>query len=264
MARIKNQTLVEFTGRVGKTVYKKRGSVFYMSALPRDYPQPQDPNSVYNRNQMFLISKLSGLINAVDLIKMIWKNEYPECFGTYNEIIKANYHNYKYVDLRGNLILTPKMGFSVPDPSFDIERGKLTINTAPLSGETGIDLSIEKYVTSVTVFLMNSNSSSQLGPCFDARKGDKVPLKFEHPLQIITDLGGKIILNFLPITLVKLWSIIITLDEKNNPVHYSDVITWPPDLRNFLNDNDPDQYMSLLSFPDRQNKVGAWSADSPV
>jgi hypothetical protein len=260
MALIKNQTLVEFTGRIGKTVYKQRGSVKYMSALPRKYPPPQDPNSVYNRNQLFLISKLAGLINAVDLLKMIWKKEYPNCYSPFHEISIANYHLYKYLDLRGTLALTPRTGFPVFNPSFEIERGKLNLSATPLSPETGIDISTEKFITSATLFLMNSNISSQPGPCFNARKGDKISLDFEHSLQIITHLSGEAVLYSLPDTLVKLWSVLITLDENNNPVRYSDLITWPPDIRHFLNDDTPNDYMNLLSFPNRNSPGNRWSA----
>jgi hypothetical protein len=260
MALIKNQTLVEFTGRHGKTVYKKRGSVKYMSALPRKYPMPKDPNSVHNRNQMFLISKLGALINAVDLIKRIWKNEYPDCYSPYHEIMFANYPRYKYDDLRGNLLLTPKNGFPVSDPSFEIERGKLTLTTAPLSPDTGIDLSIEKYITSATLFLLNSNVDIFPGPRFDARKGNKFSLESPPPLTVITMLAGNSILTSLPDTLVKLWTVLITLDENNNPVHYSNVITWPPDYIRFLNDDNPNEYMKLLSFPIRNIPGKHWSA----
>jgi len=263
MALIKNPALVDFTGTIGKTVYKKRGSVSYMSALPRDYPMPQDPNSVYNRNQILLISKIAGLINAVDLFKMIWKQEYPNSYSSFHEISMANYHSYNYLDLRGNIILTPKTGFPVPSPIFEIKKGKVTISAAPLSLDSGIDPSIEKYIASATIFLMNSNSKTYPGPCFDARKGDRIPLNFECPLKVTTRLGGISVLASLPLTYVKLWSVIFTLDENNKPVHYSEILTWPHEIRSFVDDDSPDLYMKKLYFPLRNKPESHWSAEPP-
>ena len=264
MALIKNQTLVEFTGRIGKTVFKKRGSVKYLSALPRKYPKPMDENSVYNRNQLFLISKLAGLINAVDLIKMIWKMEFPDCFSTFHEMSIANYHHYKHDNLRGCPILTPKTGFPVHDPSFEIVNSNLIINSSPLSLNTGIDFSFEKSITSATLFLMNSHLDNQPGPCFNIRKGITMMLDSEIPVRITTNIGGESVLASLSKTLVKLWSIYITLDKDNKPVRYSEVITWPSDVRKFLNDDIPNEYMKKLRFPNRKSKESRWSAESCV
>lgn len=254
MALIKNQTLTEFTGCIGKTVYKKRGDVNYMSALPRDYPLPQDPKSVCNRNQLFLTSKLAGLINAVDLFKLIWKNEFPKCWSPFNEISIANYHNYKFDYLQGNIVLTPKPGFAVPDPSFEIENRNLILKAAPLSAESGIDNSIEKHITSATIFFMQYNNGIKKPELhFDALRGEIISPCFDHPLQIITTLRYNPIFVSLSNTLVKLWSVLITLDQNDLPVRYSEVITWPPDIRHFVNDDDPNLYMKLIHFPDRKN-----------
>jgi len=260
MALIKNQTLGDVTGRIRNVVYKIRGPVKYISPIPKKYPMPQDPNSVHNRNQLFLISKLAGLINAVDLIKMIWKMEYPDCYSTYHEIIISNYPGYKYEDLRGNLVLTPKTGFPVTNPSFKIENEKLILSADPLSADSGIDLSTEKYITSATIFLLNSDISPFIGPGFNSRKGNKVSPDFNHSLQITTNLAVDAVLCSLPDSLVKLWSVLITLDENNNPVRYSEVITWPPDLRSFLNDDDPKKYMKNLQFPERKIPGNRWNA----
>jgi hypothetical protein len=183
---------------------------------------------------------------------MIWKNEFPKCWSPFNEISIANYHNYKFDNLQGNMVLTPKPGFLVPDPSFEFEHGKLTLMAAPLSPETGIDLSIEKHITSATIFFMQYNNGVTKPELhFDALKGEIISPCFDQPMQIITSLRYNPIFVALPSTLVKLWSVLITLDQNNLPVRYSEVISWPPDLRHFVNDDDPNQYMKQLQFPDR-------------
>jgi hypothetical protein len=111
---------------------------------------------------------------------------------------------------------------------------------------------------------MNSDTLVNRGVCFNARKAEKFSTDFDQPLQIITNLGGYSLLTSLPDHLVKLWSVLITLDKDNNPIHYSDVITWPPDVRKFLNDDNSEQYMKLLYFPNRKKNADGkiWTADS--
>jgi hypothetical protein len=60
-----------------------------------------------------------------------------------------------------------------------------------------------------------------------SRTGIKQLLDLEKLLCLSINLNGPKPVLPKGRTLLRSWTVLITLDEKDNPVHYSELITWP-------------------------------------
>jgi hypothetical protein len=176
-----------------------------------------------------LISKLAKIINSMPVIKKIWGQEFTDCYTIYHKILSNNYHSFNCEGLTGTPVLTPRFGFKLTSPEVEINERELIFKCAPISNYSGINASLEKFITVVSIFMIKSPSYSEYDPYISFRIGIKEPLVLGNPVQLTTQLNqGCCLLREIE-TLYKSWSVLITLDEKDNPVHYSEIISWSND-----------------------------------
>ena len=227
MGIIKNQVLGDVSGSVGHIVFKQRGNTCFIAPKPKGYSTPQDPKSCSIRNQFWTISKLASSINKIDLIKKLWKQEFPDCYSAYHKLLTSNYHLFNGSDLSGTPVLFPHPGFKLPDASIEIQTDKLILNSGPFTPDAAIDFNIEKSVIIVTVLIIKSCEDPEARPGFFHKKGEKILLENKSSLQLINNLNWRDVILTDKFFIYRSWSALITLDEKNNPVHYSEVISFP-------------------------------------
>ena len=227
MGLLKRQVFGEASGKVGHVVFKKRGDITYISGEFRGYTLPQDERSVRIRNRFSGVSKLAVAINSVSLLKQIWAIEFPKCYTTCHQIFRQNFPRFTSGLLSGTPCLTPNSGFSLNNPKVEFSNNELIIHSGPLSPDSGINTSLEKYIIPASVFLINTPNNPKSPITLKNRIGDKILLDPNNPLRLMINLNaGTPVVPDLT-RLLKSWTVLITLDEKNNPVDYSELITWP-------------------------------------
>lgn len=226
MGLLKRQVFGEASGKVGHVVFKKRGDITYIAGEFRGYNIPRDERSVRIRNRFSDVSKLAVAINSVSLLKQIWAIEFPKCYTTCHQIFSQNFPRFTSGLLSGTPCLTPNSGFSLNNPKVEYSNDELIIQSAPLSADSGINTSIEKYILPASVFLIDSPDNSKSPITLKNRIGKKVSLDLENPLRLMINLNEEVHIVPDGQTLLKAWTVLITLDDKNNPVDYSELLTW--------------------------------------
>jgi hypothetical protein len=171
---------------------------------------------------------LASTINKIDLVKKLWKQEFPDCYSAYHKLLTANYHFFSGRDLSGTPVLFPHPGFKLPDASVEIQAHNLIFNSGPFSPDAAIDFNIEKSIIIATVLIVKSRENPEALPDFTYRIGVKISFENNSPVQLSNNLncGGAIVSDEFYI--FRSWSALITLDEKNNPVHYSEEFPCHP------------------------------------
>jgi hypothetical protein len=245
MGRLKNQTLGNISGAVGHIVFKQRGNNCFLSPRPKKYRTPQDPRSASIRNQLRVISNLAGTINNIDLIKKIWQYEFPDSYTPYHKILSANYHHFRYSDFAGTPVLTPNPGFRLTNPQVEINNSELIIKTDPLSPDSGIDFSKEKFIVTASIFLINTREESEIVTFIKYRTGNKTLCEPGSHINLTTPFNFGNCLFAKDETIYKSWSVLITLDKNDNPVHYSEIIPWTSDSNNPNGNNSMNQNKKL-------------------
>src|ERR1035441_6186512 len=92
MARIKNQLLGNVSGFIGPVVYKIRGTTQYIASRPDSFIPGTDPASVFRRDQIAYIGKLSSKIYSIGIIKNLWRPKVKNHSYIYQKISADNYH----------------------------------------------------------------------------------------------------------------------------------------------------------------------------
>ena len=226
MGKIKKQILCEVSGTVGNVVLKKRGKVWYLACRPKKYRTPYDKRSIHNRKQFKGISQLGRAINRITPIKQIWQTEFPDCYSPYHEILKSNFKQFNFTDLSGTPLLTPHTGFTLSDVSLQIIEDKLIVKSAPLDLNSFVAPFEGKFITTASVLIIKSLENPDYVFEFHSRLGAKSLLEIGSPLLLTTRLNcGASIIN-QKWYVHKSWSVLIILDEKDNPVSYSELISW--------------------------------------
>jgi len=226
MGQIKRQTLGDVFGAVGHLVFKNRGGTNYISHRPVSYATPQDLRSVSIRNQFRLTSKLSKSLNSIDPIKKIWKDKYQECYSTYHKIFDSNYHRFHFKNLSGDPVLTPDKGFSLTNPGIELNGSNLTITSDPIPLDSGIDPLKNNSIITATLLMFQYKSRPDDHPVFFSIKGTITPLVLNQPVNISGEIKSSGVIVPEDEYVSRLWSVLIILDEKQNPVCYSQTIPW--------------------------------------
>jgi len=129
--------------------------------------------------------------------------------------------------MSGNPVLTPNPGFCLPDAAVDVINEKLIVNTGYFPPDLNIDFSIEKFIITASLFIIKSCEDPEYPPVFFQNKSVKTVFSNSLPLQLTINLNSDGIIIRDEFYVYKSWSVLITLDENDNPVHYSELLPWP-------------------------------------
>ena len=229
MGQLKRQVLGDVFGAVGHLVFKNRGGTNYISHRPVSYATPQDPRSVLIRNQFRMISKLAKSLNSLDLIKKIWREEYPNCYSIYHKIFDSNYHRFNYNNFSGDPQLTPDKGFKLEGPKVELNGSNLIITADPILPDSGVDFSKNNFIAAASFLMFRYHNKPDDTPVFYPIKGKIIPLDSTQPISLTTEINSPDVIVPDDEYIARSWSTLIILNEKFNPTGYSQTLTWFPD-----------------------------------
>jgi len=225
MGILKHSVLGDVFGKIGHIVIKQRGKITYLSSDSKDYTLPMDERSIFIRNRFGLNSNFARVINSAPFIKQIWKTKFPDCYTVYHKILSLNFPRFRSGILTGTPYLTPDGGFPLNSPSVEISNNELIISSGPLSPASEINLDRELYIVPVSVFMIDTTNDNKPPITFLSRSGNKVLLDLDSSLRLSINLNSGVYVIQEGCKLLKSWSVLITLDKNNNPVHYSELLS---------------------------------------
>ena len=225
MARITNQILGDVSGTLGPVVYKIRGATPYIASRPGSFIPGTDSASVFRRDQLAYIGKLSSKIYSIDIIKNLWKSYVKNQSYIYQKISADNYHAANCNDLDKPAKLAPFAHFNVTNPSFLFEEKSFLLNSNPLGEFTGINPAIEKFILPVGVIVLKDPNSPASPPMeIIAFKGKNEILDLNSALNINIDITNPEDIKYVHYHFRKCYLILLTLDKNENPIHISNCI----------------------------------------
>jgi len=225
MARIKNQFLGNVSGFIGPVVYKIRGTTQYIASRPDSFIPGTDPASVFRRDQIAYIGKLSSKIYSIGIIKNLWKPKVKNHSYIYQKISAYNYHAANCNDLDIPPKLSPTQDFIVSNPTFLFEEKSFLFKSDPIGASTVINPAIEKFILPVGVIVLK-NPKSPASPPMEiiAFKGKNEILDLNSALNINIDITNPEDIKYVHYKFRKCYLILITLDENENPVKTSECL----------------------------------------
>jgi hypothetical protein len=225
MARIKNQLLGNVSGFIGPVVYKIRGTTQYIASRPDSFIPGTDPASVFRRDQLTYIGKLSAKIYSIGIIKNLWKPKVKNQSYIYQKISADNYHAANCNDLNRTPKLAPSADFMVSNPSFLFEEKSFLLKSDPLGASAVINPSIEKFILPVGVIVLKDPKSAAAPPMeIISFKGKNEILDLNSALNINIDITNPEDIKYMHYQFRKCYLILITLDENDNPIHCSECL----------------------------------------
>jgi hypothetical protein len=233
MARIKNQFLGNISGTIGPVVFKQIGKTQYIAKKPNSFIPGTDPASVFRRDQMTYVGKLSSKIYSIEIIKNLWSPIVKTHYRIYQKIWADNYHAANCNDLNIPAKLAPSENFLVTNPSFMFGKSSFSLSTDPLGSVDSINPSIEKFIMPAGVIILK-DPKSQIAPPLEI-------ISFTAPAQIL-DLNSNLNFNIdipAPVDIIyshykfrKCHLILITLDKNNKPVSTSNCLVNSDSITN--------------------------------
>ena len=228
MARIKNQLLGNVSGFIGPVVYKIRGTTQYIASRPDSFIPGTDPASVFRRDQIAYIGKLSSKIYSIGIIKNLWRPKVKNHSYIYQKISADNYHAANCNDLDKPAKLAPSADFIVNNPSFLFAAKSFRLKADLLGSTSVINPSIEKFILPAGVIVLKEPkppaiSSMEIIPF----KGKKEILDLSSDINLNIDLTSPEDVIYMHYQFRKCYLILITLDENENPIHSSNCVFNP-------------------------------------
>ena len=225
MARIKNQLLGNVSGFIGPVVYKIRGTTQYIAARPDSFIPGTDPASVFRRDQISYVGKLSSKIYSTDIIKKLWSPKVKNQSYIYQKISAENYHAANCNDLDKPPKLSPAADFIVINPAFHFEKKSFLLKADPLGASTVINPALEKFIVPAGVIVLKDPKSPASPPMeIIAFKGKNEILDMNSDLTFNIDIPTPADIKYIHYQFRKCYLILITLDKNDNPVRNSDCL----------------------------------------
>jgi len=225
MARIKNQFLGNVSGFIGPVVYKIRGTTQYIASRPDSFIPGTDPASVFRRDQLAYIGKLSSKIYSIGIIKNLWSPIVKNHSYIYQKISADNYHAANCYDLNKPPKLAPSADFIVSNVSFLFENKSFLFKSDQLGASTVINSVIEKFILPVGVIVLKEPKSVASPPMeIISFKGKNEILDLNSELNFNIELPTPENIKYMHYQFRKCYLILITLDKNENPIHCSNCV----------------------------------------
>jgi hypothetical protein len=225
MARIKKQPLGLLNGSVSEVVFKKRGNKFYTASKPASFIPGTDSASVKRRDQGSFAGKISKHIYSVGIIKELWKKKTVDKSYTDQKIWSENYKAADCNNLNQPVKLGPDLGFILKNPVITLEESSLLIKTDALGSNSGINLSINKFIQATGVIILKDPSSDRSDYLnFLPFTSEKQLLNTESEINMSIKFSGAVESLYKLYTTRKCHLIFITSDENGNPMDHSETV----------------------------------------
>lgn len=226
MARIKKEILGKVSGTLGDLTFRQRNGKSYVSTRPISFRTSNDPASIERRSKFKLSVKLSQAIYSIDELKYIWTKETSGNKLPFNYITQINYPFVGNGVLTGIVKLVPSIGFNVSNPVVVYNQNDIVVNTDALGNNSGINATIETKVKLLSVFNLSNPIDNSLDEyTFLNLVSTPQGTDLEQVNSFTLNLSN-IDSQFMGMYQNhKGYFVLITLDENNNIVHYSNTFS---------------------------------------
>jgi hypothetical protein len=216
MARIVSPIGI-ITGKLGNVIFRRRGNKTYVCKAPEQYRIPTDPATIERKRKFARVGKIAVVINSIPLLKAVWTPGSNKSVTPYNQIFKQIFGMFPYIEI------APGFGFSVTDSSVIFGKSAIFVEAGISITNLGLNLSVEKSIIAVGILalsdpLKETYNEEMIVPLRSA----KLPLLPENvPGSFIIPLTGLLKLKCDMYKTKKVSICLITLDDSDNPIHYS-------------------------------------------
>jgi len=227
MAEIKNKLFGELSGTFGDIVYRQRNGKNYTSRRPKSYTLPDNEEFLVRSKKFKLSAKIASIINSIEELKNIWNAVKPTSISVYNYLISKNYEAVGSESITGNLQITPDSKVGVRFGSVSKESNRLIVTLQALTEAALIDVTIEKKIKLICLLFMNNPNSSSF-PSYAATSIMSVPQSFNLTDSVVFDImiPTSVDEKFNLYQSRTVYSAIVTFDENDNLVNYSDTFSF--------------------------------------
>jgi hypothetical protein len=222
MANLNKQVLGRLSGSVGDLVFRQRHGVNYACTKPGPINAANDPASIERRNKFALTCRFSHQVNSVPYLNTLWKRKLPAGLSSFNAITKTNYKFSGAEELSDRAVIVPDSGFGITLISSAVPPPNLQVEITPVGNSAGIDTTVEINICLCTIIALSKTSdelseansfitlvSAPQQTVLDAQLTFEIPYSKEE-IELFNNYQDK-----------KGFSALVTLDESENPVHYS-------------------------------------------
>jgi hypothetical protein len=225
MAELNKHLFGKLKGKFGNAVFRQRNGKNYISQRPSSYTPPNDENFFNRTNKFRIASKIASVINSNEILKAIWINNIPKNSNLYNYLISKNYPAIDNNSINGLIQIAPDSKVAIRVDSVTFNQDSIIITLSPLTESSMINPTIEKKVKLISLLFLSSDSNSRN---FDIIQLESTEINFDlyNPI-IITQMLSTMDENKIFIYQNKsLHSCLITFDDNNNLVNYSNTFSY--------------------------------------
>lgn len=227
MAELNKKLFGSIKGKFGDAVFRHRNGKNYIAQKPKKYTLP-DNESFRNRTTKFkLLSIVSSSINSVTTLKEIWKLSTPKELSVYNYLISKNYQAVDNGTIGSLFKIVPDGGFGARLNTLAMDQSSLTINLFPLTSASGIDVTLEKKVQSISLVALSEPTDINLNPVeILILISSPKTVDLENNLEFITMLStaDSDLLSFY--NKKQIFSTLITYDENDILVQFAKTFSF--------------------------------------
>lgn len=227
MARVRDRHLGTIQGQVGDQVFKLRGNQSYLSQLPHNKGIAPKEIIINNRMKFGNAARFSIAVNNVDELKKTWDITTPNNISPFNGILRANYSFATSTDISDRALIVPFLGgFPVVTTDVSVDASTVSVTIDPIGNGEGIDTMIEKYIMLCAVIKCTDTVVENLPKMlFISLKSDNIMLNLINPLSFTINLSGAEKRSFSSYDTHLTYLALVTLDDKGNPIHFSESFT---------------------------------------
>jgi hypothetical protein len=224
MAQLFDKILGTPSGLLGDVVFrrKKGGNIIAKQPTPRASALKDSEKAL--RAKFGLAGKIASKINSIQVLKDVW----PKSTGKgskCNEILKANYIQIGSAENIASAAIVPLFGFDIANAVLTAGVSGIHLVADALGVGTGIDTSIEKFIVTAGVVVLQTPTSA------DKPATEVIAFKsVQHNLDLINevdhsvDFTGGTLDMFSSYTVKKVFACLITLDDAGTPIRYSTTV----------------------------------------
>jgi hypothetical protein len=222
MAKINKMILGKISGSLGDVTFRQRNGKNYLASRPGSFTPGSDQDSIDRRAKFALSVRLASIINSIPQLKEVWNSRTPNGSTPYNYMVKTNYKLISPSTITDNTLLTPGFGFGVQTSAISLTSSNLQAGVEPIGTNAGIDTSIEKNLQLFSIIAMSDPKEETVDnllivPVFSELKF----LVLDAAVNFTIPLSNQVSQLYGKYDTHKVLLALITLDETNSVVHYS-------------------------------------------
>ncbi len=224
MAKLKKQIIGKISGALGDIVFREYKGSNIASLRPTNINISYDPSAIFRRARFTMAAKLSKALRQSQEVKISWIFKTPQNLTTHSYMVQTNYQFVSDISVSDKFRFTPEKNFIASLTSFDLRENEINARLRPLTINSGIDNSVERKIKMFSVILLtNPVDPEDMAYTFLTLESEAAPLNFDEELDFtlpMSELDKALLTEDYQTR--KSFNVVITLDENNRPVKYSD------------------------------------------